>query len=265
MEVLFQGREKAYDEAKEIPQRINLTEYTDFYINVETLFRNMYSSIDASEAERIADHVYADYIITEIDVIKSLMQIEGQGICELLFYTSSQAKILKKVTDTKLAEIKTPTTSKQMIYNTLKIATLEILKKRLPEIKHFNDSLTLAPTNKKVLIFTHNALDLLSYGKFAKFDLLESHTGVIKNKLTFYTKYASHSALTPLPPIPFCSKLLVIFGDKDHVKMSVKSAREQVIALAIKCGWSPLTTLAKLDYDIDKIKDPVIQQLVKNM
>ena len=264
MSAVFSERERAYDPKTKPPDRINLSDYTDMYVNIETLFRNMFGSIDTSEAERIKETIYADYIVTEIDVIKSLMQVEGQDVCNLVFYTSDHDKIIKKVSNTKLTIVREHTTTKQMIYNKLKIATLKILHKRLPEIEHFDDSFSIVPSNKKILLFSHNVLDLLSYGKFAKFTLLESHTGNTKNKLTFYTKYSSHSSATPLPPMPFILKLLVVFGDKEHIKAITKSARDQISDLAVKCSWTPLTTKEKISYDVDSnIKDLVLKQLIK--
>ena len=256
LESLFSPRQSPYDLDRKIPEMVDLYQYDELWINVNTLFRNMYTSIDASDAEQISYQVYTEYILDEMSTIESLMHNEGRNACKVIFYHCVYDKLIKRLSG-KPIDIRKPNTSKQMIYYSLLNSTIELLMKQRSGIQKHDTSFG---NDKRVLIMTNYAPDLLNYKRFNKLDLLESHTGLVKNKLTFFTKYATKN----LPPLPFLTKLLAIFGDSEIVKPAPVGVRTMIIDLANKYKWSPVTTEAKVLFDIDlHITDLPVKQLIK--
>ena len=99
---------------------------------------------------------------------------------------------------------------------------------------------------------THQAHDLLSYSKFKRLDLLESHTGKLKKKNLWYTKYNNGSELGMMP---FDRVLIQIFGDSDLFHPMTLQLRNEIIALAKAKHWTFATTKDKINADIRTLKN----------
>ncbi len=83
-----------------------------------------------------------------------------------------------------------------------------------------------------------------------KLDLLESHTGVLKTRKEFNTKYYDYKKLE-LENMPFQRKLLAIFGDHVLFKPYPLKIRQVFIDVARKSKWTPITSEYKVDNDIN--------------
>ena len=114
---------------------------------------------------------------------------------------------------------------------------------------------------RKALILTHFAYDLLAKG-FSSLHLLESHTGTIKNKFMWYTKYLNGKELSS---IPFREDMLQIFGDNEHFRPWPIKARRQVLELAAKYNWSQVTQNDKVRYGFGQIVDPYLRDILREL
>jgi hypothetical protein len=122
----------------------------------------------------------------------------------------------------------------------------------------------LKPEDKaaKVIIQTHIAVDLISWKNFEELDLLESHTGAIKNRSLWYTKYNNGKELSM---IPFTQYFLRIFGDKEFFSPKDSALRKAILEIAVKYNWSPLTTDSRIRFTLDQLKNPFFREVVKDM
>lgn len=114
----------------------------------------------------------------------------------------------------------------------------------------------------KTILQSHLAVDLLSHKFFDDLELLESHTGAIKNRSLWYTKYNNGKELSM---IPFNHYFLRIFGDKEFFAPKDIALRKAIIEIATKYQWNALTTDNRVRTNIDQLKNPYFVAVIKDM
>ena len=230
------------------------------WINVKTLFRNLWGAIPRLRHDLVSDMQLAEALMFEIEMIKDVCRNECNGV-EVVFYTPNyydlehiNKEVLLKLDNTELQKNYT----KRML-NTLQIVLKKYNAHLNPDIpsdkkqmiRIFKNQITDRET-RKAFIITSYAYDLTAYRKFSNLKLLETHTGAIKGRELWYTKYENHNAI---PPMPFRLDLLTILGDKTLFRTKVPKFRQTIIELAKEHRWTPLTTADKIRYNINSVKD----------
>ena len=245
-ESLFDGYLPPYDPERVIPPHVSINSFQEMWINVSTLFRNMVGSVAGNDITVARPSEYKDGLLAEIEIIKGLLANEGGGVCKPVFYYCSYKRAYTHVPH-KAIMLRMDTTDKQKLYSKTLMATMQLLLNDQPEIRKL-DSELLPDSHVTGLLLSHVALDLLSYNHFNKLSLLESHTGIIKNRAMWYTKFQNGKDLNM---IPFIRKLLYIFGDSEIYRSMDISLRRTIIEIANKGKWTALTTEAKVMQDLD--------------
>lgn len=241
-ESLFEPTHIRYDNQREVPNYIDLSEFDSAYISVNSLARNIVKSYKADDFISLDKEDLLTLLEYEIEVIKELF-FNNSASTELVFYFC-EYKFFDVRIKNPLLRKRTANTNKQLLEQTLIDGLCELAAKKLEFIKVFNK---LKPVAKKVLIFTSNTIDLCDHEKFSRLSLLESTTGVLKNKELFYTRYFNGKTIYPLP---FNYRLLVIYGDNHMFKPADLKIRNEITELAVKMQWTPLTTTAKINHDV---------------
>lgn len=120
-------------------------------------------------------------------MINDIFRNEGRGVCLPKYYHGTYAYARRMSPD--VIKFREDSTTNQKVYSTLRDETIRLLYKKVNNyFKVFLD--TIEPEKRsKALIITHMAYDLLSYKDFAVLDLLESHTGALKPRNLWSTKY----------------------------------------------------------------------------
>lgn len=240
-----------------VPSRIN--QYQELWINIRTLVRNYIGSLDAMSAKSIlADSVF-DYIIAEMGIITGIIRDYGSGQVVPIFYTSDYTKYHSNHFN--MGSPRRPKTPNQIHADLLMNNSVKLLfnNKDIKITKYRN---YLTPQNRvKTLILTHIPYDLLSYRSFGKLELLESHTGSIKNRTQWYTKYQDGKNL---PMLPFLECLLPVFGDNVFFYPLNRKARTDVLEIASKYKWDPLTTEEKVLYGVAQLRNQYLQDAIKS-
>ena len=252
-ESLFESTNASIDPNRQIPQHVNITDYNELWINVGTLFRNMFTAIPRDRAESTVSRDCVDVLIMEMIQILELVNEQSGNKTKVIYYICSYRGLEKEF---KGITRRTPNTSKQKFYQNLLEETLDKILKRIKEsneidIKYF-DTFIRPIERCKALIITHYAVDLLSIKRFRVLDLLESHTGVLKKFNTWYTKYFSGKNLMM---IPFNESLIKIFGDTELIVPYHFKVRRLIEEVAIQNKWNYATSPAKVYGDLSKIKD----------
>jgi hypothetical protein len=103
------------------------------------------------------------------------------------------------------------------------------------------------------LLVTHIAHDLLMLTSPNHMHLLESHTGKIKPKTLWYTKFYNGKGLAM---IPFCKEMLQLFGDRVTFHPLDTGLRKAVMEVATKRNWSASTTRERQILGIEDIRNP---------
>lgn len=249
-ESLFAGRQPPYDPEREIPQKIDVNKYSEIWINLATLFRNIVGAVESKAIFTLSPEEMVDTLNMEIDVIRSIMAVEGHGVCKPVFYYCDYKSAYTKQNH-KAVQLRYDKTDGQKVYTALLVQTM----KRFFSVNHGPDFVRgdseLKPTGSPTaLIVTHTPHDLLSYKNFGRLDLLESHTGKLKPRNMWYTKFHG-CGQNDLDTIPFQRKLLLIFGDSVmYVPMDIRF-RKMIIDISKKRHWTTLTTEPKILQDLD--------------
>lgn len=262
-ESLFPGTQAPYDPERPIPNKIDLSDYDELWINLFTLFRNIVASVPTVKVPTLMADDVAYVMSEEVDLIQELVSMNTDNRVKVIFYSSSYKDLKKHF---KHASVRGDNTEKQRQMTDLLTASINSFYKHQTErdsLKHFNLYLEpLNSSNKKVLILSNYAFDLLSYKKFMRMDLLESHTGVLKDRARWNTKYSDGKNLVRMP---FNEMLLQVFGDSQTFHPMDKNLRKDIIALAETSQWNPLTTDERVRFTIGNLKNPYFVSILREM
>lgn len=225
-----------------------LHRYKALYVNVETLFRNLYGAVPTAHKDKITVNDYAQALAQEISIISAIVNEETKGYTTTVFYINDQSDLNKKLPKAKFKE---RFTDKQKLMLELKRLVLENTPSLLDEnqqiIIYKNKLSGKIPT----LVLTHQPTDLLSVYEFPRLDLLESHTGEIRNKSTWWKKLH----LGKNDTLPFNAFTLQVFGDNHYIDPQPAKIRKEVVDLSLKHKWTQTTSIGTIRMGVSGIQD----------
>ena len=201
-------------------------------------------------------------MLQEADNIEDIIKQDTHSKLSVKFYTSNY-KTLGGLASKAIFRI--PNTEKQIAYFKLHDKAIQqalsIRHSRSEDIHVFTNKIT---PDKRVdaLILTHVAYDLLCWPKFDKLDLIESHTGLLKSRNLWYTKFYQSEDLAC---IPFIEIMLKFYGDNHSFRPFPIAARKSVLELAIQKRWHWATTEAKVKQDLGSLRDHYLGDTIKNL
>lgn len=234
--------------------------YDYYWLNARTLYRNIISSFSSDVNFLLKPAIIAELMFDEYETIKRIIQ-EHSRITPTL-YLSNYRKIESRYK--KHTVFKTDTTPKQMEERLRMTRSIGQFLNDVGEdyVLQFDHDLEPHNSHGRFIIQTHIAVDLLSKNNFDDLDLLESHTGAIKNPSLWYTKFNNGKELSM---IPFNHYFLRIFGDKEFFSPKDMKLRKDIIDLANQYHWNGLTTDARIRMNLDQLKNPFFRDVVKDM
>lgn len=238
--------------------RTSLSDYQELWVNIKTLFRNFYNAIGKDSIARITqDDLYSAFVQEAISITE-VVESESDKKTRVVLYNNDYKGLLSKHPK---AILRVNTTENQILYTkTMTWVLQKFIKEYRASIKLFDKEITgIAGT--KCLVLSHYPIDLFAKGA-RSIALLESHTGVIKDKSLWYTKYYNGK---DLPSIPFREDLLVIFGDTDMFRPLPAAMRKALVELSIKYKWSYVTTKEKILYGVNSLQDKYLAELIKSI
>ena len=245
-ESLFTPSLTRYDPQRKIPEMVDLFQYDSMWINIKTLFRNAAASVTSEVFEKCTAKDLAGVMIEEMSVIEDLFATQSGAPIDVVFYDCDYESLKTKI-NSKI-KMRLNQSKKQVFFEKQYKKTIEILTK-YGQVKTTPPNLNPKTNQKKALIMSHYAWDLLSSGKFLKLDLLESNTGLLKSKLKWGSKYY------PVPNnsidlFPFTRKLLLLFGDNTLISPFDIRLRLQIVQIGKDKQWNPYTSLEKVNMDL---------------
>lgn len=241
LESLFAPTTERYDPDREIPNKIDVNKYTHHFINIYTLVRNILNSYSYKDKlDLLKNKMFTNILVDELNTIHMLY---SNTKCKVVVYYPNYEITFKRVNANKETGLSKAVTEIN-IYNSV-LRTLQ-LNTDMPIIKTTH---SLPRVEGSVLITTSYVVDL--YNNFKELYLLESHTGKLKSKWEWYTKYHKIGS-KDLSNIPFIEELLYILGD-NHMVLPLKlGIRNELYELAINSNWTARTTRDKVLSDIKK-------------
>lgn len=230
--------------------------YQELWINIRTLYRNIMGSLDKDTLLGVVPINLADALGQEMDTIVSIIGDVTNGKTKVIYYVSNYKDIETKY---KVGVIRRDNTDKQKEYTEIQTQTIKLLLKAHPDNILVFDLKLKSDKQVKTLLLSHYPYDLLSSKSFGSLSLLESHTGSIKEKSQWYSKYYNGKDLVR---IPFREDFIQVFGDKETFRPMNNEVRNQIIELAEKYKWSSITTHDKILYSVNTLKDHYFRKIL---
>lgn len=232
----------------------------EIWINISTLIRNLYSSLDKETQSIVSDNELANTVIDEMEIIDSAIK-EFNGKLTVKYYLAHYHRLYDLYPKAIFRERKTEKQKFNAILldnaarNIKQVDTSESIR-----IYDLNIEPLLSP---EAVMLTHNVVDLTSDIYFKDLVLLESHTGKLKTKKDWYTKL---SASDKSPLLPFNRTILSIFGDSEIFRPQPVRYRRVILETAEKFNWSFLTTLERMRLTLGYHPDKEIAgDIIKNI
>ena len=238
-----------------------ILEFGEFWVNCRTLFRNFMGALEPDVARGVLPVHIAQTLITEMDTIEHAIEHYSSGRCKVVFYLSNYKDMERHY---RHARVRADNTDKQKSYRATMNSTMENLLQMIPErIRGFDLHIGGREQHNTVaLILTNYAFDLVSHDKFKDLVLLESHTGNIKERAQWYTKYHNGKELSMMP---FREDLLQIFGDSETFAPLDIKLRKSLIDIAVTKRWSATTTTDKIRSNIKEMPNQFAAGLVRQV
>lgn len=230
LETIFEPTQQVFDDTRIVPNKPDPTLYTDYLFNVSTLARNIITSVSFKDLETCTVKDVVTTLVEEMDYLKTLFQMQDK---QLHFYINSYAYVHQ----TYPTKLRKATTDQQVFSYKLVEECIKHVKKANMAI-NFSKDIYLDKTSTTLLL-THVPWDLLSYGRFRRLDLLESHTGVIKTRKDWNTKYFKVPD-KDMSFLPFVEYFLTTFGDNVMFKPSSIKDRLELYDTMLKKKVHPL-------------------------
>lgn len=229
------------------PHSYRISEYKELWVNFRTLFRNYYNAIGRDFYGLLNKDQLKAAFVNEIENLKSVVQQLSPDM-KLQIYLSEYNTLHRLFPKAVLRE---DTTDIQLYYTKcLKDMIKHVLERDVDkEIRVVDTFIDKIPS--RAIMFTHAPVDLFVKNHQGLL-LLESHTGVLKSKVQWNTKYMNGKSLTQMP---FRLDFLTIFGDSETFRPGLMPFRKTLIELSIKYNWTPFTTTDKILLGINLLND----------
>lgn len=246
LETLFDV--ELFDKARTIPKRVDPASYDVNMYNVYTLFRNVLSSIKFKDKDHL---VHDNEVKVELlNDMHNLMALYEGVDTELLFYLPKYDNMYKLMNKHKKG-VYTPYSTHTMIRGALASLALP------GNVVVGRTNGALPTTTKKVLLSTHFTVDLLSgLNGTRNLQLIESHTGVIKDHLRWYTKYRKMGK-RDMNIFPFNKRLLYLLGDNTVVAPIPLFDRKAFYETSATKGWNQTTSRERVDGQAKKFRNNI--------
>lgn len=223
-------------------------------VNLRTIIRNAVNAFPSSEQIMLTvDTVYKccdEDFTSMVETIDSYNQH-----CEIQLYVSTYNTINQAFKDVNFKKF---STEKQATLETIERAVVHKFEKEYKDkLKVFDYKLKGL---KRCVILTHHPIDLLSYYDFPDLVLLESHTGVLKERKVWGSKLNLPKGCKT---IPFNKPMLCIFGDKTFINGQLPKVKKALINVSEKSLWNGLTTVSKQIADCKRFNEIHLAEFIK--
>lgn len=235
-------------------------QFGTLWVNIRTLFRNYLGSIGSNG--RPSPGGASKDLLDEIFTIMSTVGDYSDGRCSVMFYFSNYSEVGSKHKGAVVRAMTTQTQKEIYAYS------LDVYRRLFTAIRRhkvpfigMNDLITKwGVVNNAIL--THYPYDLLAHSIGFRLTLLESHTGALKTKALWHTKYLDGKNL---PMIPFTRQFLQIFGDKETFRPFDKKVREAIIEIGKKYKWNGNTSDSMIKYGLGNMKNKYALDVISQL
>lgn len=243
-----------------------IEQVSSLWLNIRTIYRNLYGSMERTIAESLSHIDLAYGIMDDISNIREAI-LGYKDIPIYLYYSEYD------IHPSELVKLKTANTAIQKYYQMQMDKSIEYLRKEnyLSTKDKDKDSDVYLYTSRLLIpelsvsdghVLTSYPFDLLSKSNLSNITLLESHTGRLKTRKDWYTRYYNGNTLHELP---FRPELYQIYGDGVLVSPMHIKIRSFFNDLAVKYRWTYATTKDRIHQGVSYSGDFAIMALWENI
>jgi hypothetical protein len=232
-----------------------LPNYQVVWVNIRTMYRNLFNAINKEDKASVLPGQLVTGLLQELEQFENILDIESKGKLSVVYYHSRYANMHKQYPH---AFLRADSTELQKTYSVIEKICLDAVMDQLRDKVKCYDLKITDFVSSKTLLMSHYPIDLFTKSIVDK-DLWESHTGRVKQKHHWYTKYFNGKDLSM---IPFREEFIQLFGDNEQFRPMSISIRKEITQLAVDNGWSQMTQREKIMYCLDKLKDPDTKDLM---
>lgn len=253
LETIFKDYLIIYDEKREFETE-DVSKYKYHVWNLYTIIRNIINSCNIKDYKIVLeDKNFLSILQDEITILSG--QYESTDCKPLLFYPDYK-EIYKNYNAGK--EVHTTVIYQEHLDIRDKLNKLEKKLGSINEGKDYKLPKLEVKTTDKILITTNLPVDLFNHYPLT---LLESHTGKIKHKEDFNSKYHVLGK-QDISMLPYVEEILYLMGDRNIVATTSLKIRRTLLERAITGNWTVRTTREKVLDDLKK--DPEVSALLSN-
>lgn len=228
-----------------------IKEYNELWVNISTLVRNIYTSLDLDTQNQLSDAELTNVALDEIEQIDSIVR-ESLKPLTVRYYLNDFSFLRERYRE---AKFRTNDTPKQRFYQALLENTYANIhdyfrEEKRDKIEYYR--VRIEPKIKtNAIFFTHAFIDLTNRPFFKDLILLESYTGKLKDRSEWYTKFKAQAS-SQIPPT---LDMISIFGDSVVFYPLPKKYQTLVLDTASQYKWSCVTTQERIKLTLSFLKD----------
>jgi len=248
LEAIFDPIIDPYD-IENVPTRIDIDKYKYHYFNIYTLVRNIVESLSTKDRDVVLMGDIDDilYRILQRECNEITMLYENLRCVPVVYFPKYH--LYDDLPSLKFIKLKSKTSIKN--YKIEQAVKYIRNKNLLTGIDKLHLSTNQLINTGSSLITTHYPVDLIHIADSC--DLLESHTGKLKDKHDRNTKYTKLKGFDN-SILPFNKTLLYMLGDRGTMITGVGvSTKREVCRKAFEKKWYVYTTETEIKYDIRHI------------
>jgi PHIKZ066 len=259
LESVFKPTHERYDTERVIPTHVDLKNYDGWLINGYTLLRNIVTAckepieadtLTSKNIERIMEEIE-----TEWAIIQSLLLSNNLDENFIMLFVPKYEKLIKRFNISKDTSVKY-ITNNETIHKLFR-QPLMSTSEQIAKLTTVEDKVVAPYAGFKYLLTSHYTLDLLQSNKWT---LLESHTGVLKDRHLWYTKYHAFGT-NDLSHLPMVDLLLFMLGDDQLVVGMPRKIKSELYKVSIEKKWTFRTTRDKIKSDLNA--NPILAPMLK--
>ena len=254
LETFFDPFTTRIDDERKV-NKVDINKFKTHYYNIHTMIRNIISAISNADFKKevLKNHSTPKYILNALmNELLLLHDIYEFTKCEPILYIPNYSSVIKDI-DNSIKYESLSDTNKQIYDITENVIKLFKLVKEVP-ISTINIKTDLPISLDNTLITTHIPYDLLNVSRISKLYLVESHTGTVKDKSKFNTKYHDIGSKIDKTIFPFNETLLLILGDNVLIKPYKISYRYMLAEKAIEDKWTTFTSESRCKIIVNKVE-----------
>lgn len=222
-----------------------IRQYETMLISIRMLMRNIYSSItDRRVAEDLPEQDFYDALIMEMRYLKEAILSHNPNM-KIVYYATTYNKIAVKFP---MARIKMQRSMSTMKYADLEVSALKAIFKNEAVPAKRMDYLEKIEVSLRTLVWTNSPIDLITLNK-PLVSLLESHTGNIKDRSQWHTKFTGDKDFSR---IPFNKAHIQVMGDGGYLLSPIVRYKNRLLRIAEENKWNTTTPMSKVLADVSK-------------